>query len=83
MDRVVNYIKGWNFMRLFQLALGVFISADGIARGDVLITTMGLFFMSMPLLNLGCFGSRSCAVPTSSQEGPEELVYEEILDKEE
>lgn len=67
-------------MRLFQLAIGVFIAMDGFSRSDWFIAAFGGFFMAAPLLNIGCFSSRGCNTMPSQkvEETTEDIIYEEV-----
>lgn len=82
MERLIDYLRGWNFMRVFQLVIGIFILIDGLGRADWFIAAFGLFFLSMPVFNVGCCAGRACNTPMrNSGDAQEELVYEEIKEE--
>ncbi len=60
---MTNYLKGWNFMRVLRLALGIFIIVQGIVVRDWLFVGAGVLFSLMPILNTGCCGASGCNVP--------------------
>lgn len=74
-----NYLSNWNFMRVLRLALGIFIIVQGVKDQQWLLAIMGALFSLMPIFNIGCGGTSSCATPTSrSNRTIEEVSYEEI-----
>ncbi len=58
--RFKEYIKGWNMMRLFRLALGVIIVIQGIKSNDWMFILLGAAFAAMPLFNVGCCTNGAC-----------------------
>lgn len=78
-----NYIKGWNFMRLLRLAIGIFIIVQGIMMGEWMLAVLGVLFSIMPVLNVGCGGvAGSCNRPFSqsykTNRLSEDISYEEV-----
>jgi hypothetical protein len=74
-------LKNWNAIRMLRLSLGIFILYDGIRSHEWFFMAMGAYFTAMALLNIGCFGSQSCAVPKQKSvvsEKPIEVDFEEI-----
>lgn len=76
---MTNYLKGWNFMRVLRLALGIFIIVQGVQIKEWLFVGAGVLFSLMPILNIGCCGVSGCNTPVrKSNEKNEEVSYEEI-----
>lgn len=75
----MNYLKQWNFMRLLRLVIGIAILIQGIQTGEWIWIAAGAVFSLMPLLNIGCCGTTTCA-PTRSKPGRSEetISYEEV-----
>lgn len=74
-----NYLKNWNFMRLFRLVLGVLIIMQGVHTGQWVFILLGCLFSLMPLLNIGCCTTSGCSTPTSkTNKKQEQIEYEEV-----
>lgn len=58
-------LRGWNFMRVLRLALGIIITVQGIVTREWLLAVMGILFSLMPVLNIGCCGASGCNIPAS------------------
>lgn len=67
-------------MRIIRLALGAFIAYDGFRTQEFLIMSLGLVFMGLAVMNVGCCGAQGCGVPTkqAGNSEPEEVKYEEV-----
>ncbi|NGF57787.1 hypothetical protein G5B00_14810 [Parapedobacter sp. SGR-10] len=74
-----NYLKNWNFIRLLRLALGIFITVQGIMAKEWLLVGLGGLFSLMPLMNIGCCGVSGCntSIPKSNKK-IEDISYEEV-----
>lgn len=53
-----NYLRNWNFMRVFRLALGVIVMVQGIMANEWLMAGLGALFALMPLMNVGSLRSK-------------------------
>lgn len=74
-----NYLRNWNFMRVFRLALGVIVMVQGIMANEWLMAGLGGLFALMPLMNVGCCGVNGCNTPIAkSRTKSEEITYEEV-----
>lgn len=74
-----NILKNWNFVRLLRLAMGVFLIVEAVKSGMWILVAVGVVFIIMPLLNIGCCANGSCNVPSSrSKNNRDEVEYEEI-----
>jgi hypothetical protein len=73
-------LTNWSVMRIIRLALGVFIAYDGFRTHEYLIMSMGMLFMGLSVMNIGCCGAQGCGVPTKQANAadPEEVQYEEL-----
>ena len=80
-----SIISGWNILRMIRLALGIIITVQGIQYHQYGVAFMGALFTLMPLFNVGCCASGSCAAPgrenNSVGQPKEEIEYEEITAK--
>lgn len=71
--------RKWDVGRWLRLGIGIWIISQGISSGNGLLIAMGAVFTLMPLLNVGCCGSGSCAVPQrKSIHDVEDVRFEEI-----
>lgn len=78
-ERIKRYLRRWNFIRLFQLIIGISIVMEGIQRSEWVMTFVGAFFSLMPLLNIGCCGTSGCSTSLPKENNKEkEITYEEI-----
>lgn len=64
MDFLVQYIKGWNFMRLFRLLMGVMILGQGLDARMWYIAVLGALFIVLAVFNLASCGGNSCSMPS-------------------
>ena len=76
MERIT---KGWNFVRLIRLALGLFITVQSLTTRDWTLACAGLFLTGTALFNWGCCGLYGCQPMIKRQSGPaKEMMYEEV-----
>jgi hypothetical protein len=76
MERI---LKGWNFVRLIRLALGVFITVQSIIAREWLLGFAGLFLTGTALFNVGCCGIYGCQPVIKSNTSPaKDIIYEEV-----
>jgi hypothetical protein len=76
MERI---IKGWNFVRLIRLVLGLWITVQSLLMGEWIMGCAGLFLTGTALFNLGCCGAYGCQPLVKSGSGPaKEIIYEEM-----
>lgn len=59
---------GWNFMRIFRVALGVAAIVQGMRSGDAVFMAAGLILFVMGFANLGCCGANGCSVPVNQNQ---------------
>lgn len=72
-------LRGWSFMRIARLALGIFIIVQGIVTNEWALALLGGLFAIMPLLNIGCCGASGCSMPVSkNHKKSEDITYEEV-----
>ena len=73
-------LSNWGFMRVFRLALGIYIIVQGIHANEWMFIVLGALFSIMPLMNIGCCGASGCnttQVNTKNNKN-EEVKYEEV-----
>ncbi len=76
---IQNIFKNWNFVRILRLAMGIFLVVEAVKSGMWLLVFVGVVFIAMPLLNIGCCATGDCSVPTrKSKNNRDEVQYEEI-----
>jgi hypothetical protein len=70
----------WNFMRWLRLILGIYVGIQAIMLTDALAGLISVFFLYQAVMNTGCFGAESCAVPQkpTTSKKPEDITYEEV-----
>ena len=75
-----NYLRGWNFMRIIRLVLGIVIIVQGIQAHQWLFVAFGGLFTLMPLFNVGCCSTAGCGTNYSSRKATEteDITYEEV-----
>lgn len=75
-----NYLRGWNFMRIIRLVLGIVIIVQGIQAQQWMLVALGGLFTLMPLFNIGCCGAAECntTYSTSKAKNTEDITYEEV-----
>jgi hypothetical protein len=71
-------LTNWNFMRGLRLALGIYILVHAITQGDIAIGLLSAFVVFTALANVGCCGSRGCAVDYKTKSTEKEISYEEV-----
>ena len=67
---MITYLRGWNFMRILRLVLGMAILVQGIMDGHWMFIFLGILLSAMPLLNAGCCSSAGCSVPNAGCRTP-------------
>lgn len=67
-------------MRVLRMALGILVAVQGIMAGDFLFAVLGGSLALMPLLNIGCCGTASCAVRTPADKKGEPFVTYEVVE---
>jgi hypothetical protein len=76
MERI---IKGWNFVRLIRLALGLFITVQSMMTREWILGFAGLFLTGTALFNIGCCGVYGCEPVIKSNSGAaKDVIYEEV-----
>lgn len=71
--------KGWNFIRLLRLALGLGILVQGIVAAETVSILLGVAFAGMAVANVGCCGVSGCAVNSpSARKKTEAISYDEV-----
>jgi hypothetical protein len=77
MERI---LKGWNFVRLIRLGLGVFITVQSVMSREWILGFAGIFLTATALFNVGCCGIYGCQPLIKPGSGPvkNEIIYEEV-----
>ena len=74
-----NIIKNWSFVRLLRLVMGIVLVVEAVKSGMWFLVAVGVVFVAMPLLNIGCCATGNCAVPTHHLNNTnDDTEYEEI-----
>lgn len=74
-----NYLRTWNFKRIVQLAIGLFIIGYAIQDGIWPLAALGGLYSLMALLNVGCCSSSGCYTPNRrTYRKVEDVTYEEV-----
>ena len=73
-------LSNWNFMRVFRLALGIYIIVQGIQANEWTFIVLGAMFSIMPIMNIGCCGTSGCSTSqiNTKTNTNEEVKYEEV-----
>ena len=73
-------LSNWNFMRVFRLALGIYIIVQGVQANEWMFIVLGALFSIMPLMNIGCCGTSGCNTTQVSTKNikNEDVTYEEV-----
>jgi len=64
MKLMIKYLKGWSFMRLFRLLMGVMILWQGVEAKMWYIAVLGALFIVLAGFKLASCGGNSCSMPT-------------------
>jgi len=76
---IQNIIKNWSFVRLLRLVMGIVLVVEAVKSGMWFLVAVGVVFVAMPSLNIGCCATGNCAVPTRhSNNTNDDAEYEEI-----
>jgi len=77
MERI---LKGWNFMRVIRLLMGLYILAESIRTQDWLFGFAGFFLTATAVWNIGCCGVSGCRplIRSNAGTGYKEVIYEEV-----
>lgn len=74
-----NKFKNWNFLRILRLAMGIFLVIEAAKSGMWLLVFVGVVFVAMPLLNIGCCATGNCSIlKQNSEKVVDEVEYEEL-----
>lgn len=78
-----DYFSKWTWARGMQLAVGVYFLRDYYIDGGQLILGFAVLMLAQAILNIGCFSSKGCSAPKSTDNGEPfkadaEIEYEEI-----
>ena len=74
-----NYLRGWIFMRVFRLIMGIIIIIQGVDSMQWNVIFLGGLFSLLPILNIGCCSSAGCASSKiNKDETNKTLIYEEV-----
>jgi hypothetical protein len=74
-------LEPWDLGRILRLGLSFFLLYDGYRSQEWLILLLGGVLLTMAVLNVGCFGSRSCATSQkqTTSNTKDEVEFEEVL----
>ena len=76
MERI---LKGWNFVRLIRLVLGIYIMIQSFMTREWILGFAGLFLTGTALFNVGCCGVYGCQPMVKANSVPaKEVIYEEV-----
>lgn len=77
----MGILKGWNWIRIFRLAVGTAALVQGILYRNNVLWMMGGFLLVQAVFNMGCCGVGGCAVPSSpkKQDLKKPAEYEEVV----
>ncbi len=73
-------LSNWNIMRVVKLFLSFVILFQSVQQHDMMFGFLGGVFLTQTLLNMGCCGVGSCAVPLKkvNTENVHDIEFEEI-----
>jgi hypothetical protein len=67
-------------MRFVRLSLGIAIVVQSVMAKDWAMGILGIFFTSLPVLNIGCCSTGGCATTGNvNKVGNKEITYEEVV----
>lgn len=72
------YLRGWNFMRIFRFAVGIFIIVQGYMMYEWLLMGVGAFFTLLPIFNVSCGSSTCSPAPRRTSKTVDQIEFEEI-----
>ena len=79
----MDLLKGWNWVRVFRLVVGIAALVQGILYHNNVLWMMGGLLLVQAVFNMGCCGVGGCAIPAKSQsknqESTKPIEYEEVV----
>lgn len=72
-----SFFNNWNFSRVLRLSLGLIVLVQAIMSKDTMLAFFAALFVAMPIFNVGCCSTKSCAMPAKKITN-KEIEFEEI-----
>lgn len=72
----------WGPIRVIRFLLGIAVIVKGATDGHALFAFVGGLVALMAILDVGCCGTGSCAVPPSrkkTEKTEQDITYEEVV----
>lgn len=72
--------SNWDFARILRLGLAVALGIYAWYEANGMMGVLAAWIGTQVILNIGCFGSQGCNVPTANvpKQKSQEIIYEEI-----
>ena len=74
-------LNNWSLMRGLRLLMGLIALVQAVVQKDVTLGVIAGFLLLTAVANVGCCGSRGCAVDYCNRKKESEIVYEELDNK--
>ncbi len=74
-------LNDWSVMRGLRLIMGIIALVQSVIQKDIKLGIIAGFLLLTAIANVGCCGSRGCAVNYGNRKKESEVVYEELDDK--
>lgn len=74
-------LTDWSVMRGLRLVMGVIALVQSIIQKDITLGIIAGFLLLTAIANVGCCGSRGCAVNYCNRKKESEVVFEELDNK--
>ncbi len=74
-------LNNWSVMRGLRLVIGIIAFVQSIIQKDITLGILAGFLLLTAIANIGCCGSKGCAVTFNNRKKEKEILYEELDNK--
>ena len=74
-------LNNWSVMRGLRLVIGLTALVQSIIQKDITLGIIAGFLLLTAIANVGCCGTRGCAVDYSNRKKQSEVAHEELDNK--
>lgn len=78
---IKSILNNWSVMRGLRLVMGLIALVQAVIQKDLTLGVIAGFLLLTAVANIGCCGSRGCAVDYCNWKKESEIVYEELDNK--
>ena len=78
---IKTILNNWSVMRGLRLVIGLIALVQSIIQKDITLGVIAGFLLVTAIANVGCCGSKGCAVNFNNRKKEKEILYEELDNK--